>query len=148
MSLQDKMNAAWRLTARTDYSKSRIALECSVAEGSVANMRRVKRELAAQGRTADQLLEMNWAEAQLTAKGEEKPQVDHDAETERRARGYVKSIARALKDRPHRDPEGFAMALLMLDERLPGRLLETEAWADVRVGYIQNQEKLFEDGDY
>lgn len=148
MSLQDKMNAAWRLTARTSYSKSQIALECAVAEGSVANMRRVKRALSAQGTTAAQMLEMNWAEAQLTARGQEKPEVDHGAETERRARGYVKSIARALKDRPYKDPEGFALALLMLDERLPARLLETEAWANVLADFREGLEAEEQFDDY
>lgn len=145
MSLQDKMNAAWKLTAQTETPKSKVALACSIAESSVANMRRTKSALAALGTTTEQMLEMNWAEAQRVAKGEEKPQIDHDAETERRARGYVKSIAKALKDRPHKDPEGFAMALLMLDERLPVRLLETEAWADVRSSYLLDQEEFGED---
>ncbi|WP_181183520.1 MULTISPECIES: ParB/RepB/Spo0J family partition protein [unclassified Mesorhizobium] len=147
MSLQDKMNAAWRLTARTDYSKSHIALECAVADGSVANMRRVKRALLGKGMTSDRLLEMNWTEAQLVSKGEEKPEVDHGAEAARRARGYAQSIARALKDRPHKDPEGFALALLMLDERLPARLLETAAWADVLADFrkILETEECFDD---
>ncbi|TPN59641.1 hypothetical protein FJ981_04535 [Mesorhizobium sp. B1-1-4] len=147
MSLQDKTNAAWKLTARTDYSKSQVALECSVAESSVANMRRVKRQLTKQAVTADQMLGMSWAEAQRVARGEDRPEIDHDTATERRAQGYVKSLARALKDRPHKDPEGFARALLLLDARLPGRLLETEAWADVRLSYLQDQEEL-SDGDY
>ncbi|PBB41312.1 hypothetical protein CK222_22340 [Mesorhizobium sp. WSM3866] len=149
MSLQDKTNAAWRLTARTDYSKSQIARECSVAESSVANMRRIKRELTKQGVAADQMLAMNWGEAQRVARGEERPEINQDSATERRARGYAKSLARALKDRPHKDPEGFAKALLMLDERLPGRLLETEAWTDVRLTYLQDQEDLAEtNSDY
>lgn len=152
MSLQDKMNAAWKLTAQAGESKSKVALSksevalaCSIGESSVANMRRTKSALAALGTTTEQMLEMNWAEAQRVAKGEAKPQIDHDAETERRARGYVKSIAKALKDRPHKDPEGFAMALRMLDERLPVRLLETEAWADVRSSYLLGQEEFGDD---
>lgn len=131
MSLRDKMNWAWRLTACTEFSKNRIAVECGVAERSVANMRSAKRDLGALGKSSDEMLGMTWAEAQLEARGEKKPEIDQDAATEKRAKGYAKSIARALKDRPHKDPEGFARALQMLDERLPTKLLETQAWADV-----------------
>jgi hypothetical protein len=148
MSLQDKMNTAWRLTTCTDFSKSRIAVECGIAERSIANMRSVKRDLSALGKSADEMLGLTWAEAQLEARGEAKPEYDQDAATEKRARGYAKSIARVLKDRPHRDPEAFARALQMLDQRLPMRLLETGAWADVVSDYREALEAEEEVTDY
>ncbi len=131
MSTRDKMNMAWRLTAYTDYSKSKVATECGVAESSVANMRRVKGELKSLGKTADQMVDMTWPDAQLEAKGEKRHEIDYDTATEMRARGYARKIAGALGDRPHRDPEAFALALRMLDERLPAKLLDTKAWYDV-----------------
>lgn len=148
MSLQDKMNRAWMLTAYTDFSKSRIAEECGIGESSVANMRRVRHALVHLGRSASDMAGMTWADAQREAKGEEKPEIDQDAATERRAKGYAKSIARALKDRPHKDPEGFARALQMLDERLPTRLLETRAWADLVSDFHKTLETEEEFGDY
>ncbi|MBM2715851.1 ParB-like nuclease domain-containing protein [Mesorhizobium caraganae] len=148
MSLRDKMNTAWRLTAYTDYSKSKIAAECGVGERSVANMRSIRRALIDLGKSAEKMAGMAWAEAQLEARGEQKLEIDQDAATEKRAKGYAKSIARALKDRPHKDPEGFARALQMLDERLPMRLLETNAWADALSDFRKVLEAEEEFGDY
>ncbi|RWC40541.1 MAG: hypothetical protein EOS28_23205 [Mesorhizobium sp.] len=148
MSLRDKMNTAWRLTAYTDYSKSKIAAECGVAVRSVANMRSIRRALSDLGKSAEKMASMTWVDAQLEARGEQKPEIDQDAATEKRAKGYAKSIARALKDRPHKDPEGFARALLMLNERLPTRLLETKAWADVLSDFRKVLEAEEEFGDY
>jgi ParB-like chromosome segregation protein Spo0J len=148
MSPQDKMNTAWRLTTCTDFSKSRIAEECGVAERSVANMRRVRRELDELGKSVDEMLALTWADAQREAKGEPRPEIDQDAATERRAQRYARSIARALKDRPHKDPEGFARALQLLDERLPIRLLETQAWSDIVSDYREALEAEEKFSDY
>lgn len=130
MSQRDKTNMAWKLTAYTDYSKSRVARECGVGERTVANMRQVKRQLEEMGRTISQMMEMTWQDAQLDAKGEERPEVDQDAALEKRAKAFALSLAKTLGDRPHKDPEAFARALQMLDERLPVRLFETKAWQD------------------
>ena len=148
MSLQDKTNTAWRLTACTDLSKSRIAADCGVGDRTVANMRTVRRTLIGMGKTTADLLELSWADAQREAKGEAKPEYDEDAATEKRATGYARGIARALRDRPHKDPEGFARALQMLDERLPTRLLETRAWADLVHDYREALEAEEELSDY
>ncbi|WP_292682509.1 hypothetical protein [Mesorhizobium sp.] len=144
MRLPEKMNKAWQLVVCTELKKSQIVTACSVADGSVAAMRRVKRELATLGRTIAQMLEMTWEEARLESQGKTKPKVDHDTALEMRARGYATSLAKAVGDRPHKDPEGFALALLMLDSRLPRSLLETNAWAEV-IGTLRDDQADLEE---
>lgn len=148
MSVRDKTNMAWRLTAYTDLSKSRVALECGIGESTVANMRRAKGQLRALGISAANMLDMSWRDAQAEAKGEQSSEIDRDAAIEKRARGYARSIAKTLKDRPHKDPEGFARALQMLDERLPARLLESEAWEDDLAEYFEAHQRDEADADY
>ena len=148
MTSRDKMNAAWKLTVCTKRSKSQVASECGVAERSVATMRSAKGLLLEQGLQLDDLLGLSWLEAQRQAKGEPPTDFDHDEATERRARRYAQSLAKALGNRPHADPEGFARALQMLDERLPLKLLETTAWADLRQDYRDALEDDEEPSDY
>lgn len=144
MRLSEKMNKAWQLAVCTGLTKGQIVAACSVADGSVATMRRTKRDLVALGSTVPQMLEMTWDEARLEAQGRAKPPVDLETALERRARGYAKSLAQAVGNRPHKDPEAFALALLMLDERLPRSLMETGAWASAVVSLRNDQAELEE----
>jgi hypothetical protein len=106
------------------------------------------RALVDLGKSVEEMVAFTWADAQREAKGEPRPEIDQDAAMEKRAERFAQSLARALKDRPHKDPEAFARTLQMLDERLPMRLLETRAWAEVVSGYREALEAEEEFSDY
>lgn len=132
MRLDDKLNYAWRLVLVSNLSKRQIVDACAVGNGTVGNMRSVKAKLLENPeKTLEDLQDMTWKNAQMEAQGlTPTPPSDPDAAIKKRAERYVKSLVRALKDRPFVDPEGFALALVMLDERLPGALMESNAWGD------------------
>jgi ParB-like chromosome segregation protein Spo0J len=132
MRQEDKLNYAWRLVLASSLSKREIAEACAVSNGSVGNMRTVRSDLLGMpDTTLEDLYQMTWTQARLTSAGtaSDTP-FDADAALRKRAERFAKSIARAVKDRPMVDPEAFAMALQLLDKRLPSLLMQTNAWGD------------------
>jgi ParB-like chromosome segregation protein Spo0J len=132
MRPEDKRNHAWKLVLFSSLSKREIVEACAVSNGTVGHMRNVKAKLLLNPeKTLQDLYEMTWTQARLNAAGKltDTP-VDPDAALKKRAERYAKSLVRAVKDRPFVDPEGFALAMRMLDERLPGMLMQTEVWGD------------------
>lgn len=132
MRQEDKLNHAWKLVLVSSLSKRKIVEACAVSNGSVGHMRSVKtRLLMDPAKTLQDLYEMTWMQARMDAAGKltDTP-IDPDAALKKRAERYAKSLAQAVKDRPFVDPEGFALAMRMLDARLPSMLMQTEAWGD------------------
>lgn len=130
MRQEDKLNFAWRLVLISGLSKRKIVDACAVANGSVGSMRKVRDVLLENPEvTLEELYKMTWSEARMTAAGTamDTP-FDPDAALRNRAERFAKSIARAVKDRPMVDPEAFALALCYFDERLPGILMQSNAW--------------------
>ncbi|QPC92600.1 ParB/Srx family N-terminal domain-containing protein [Mesorhizobium sp. INR15] len=133
MSKTDKLNYAWRLELLTDLSKVKIAQASSCATRTVANMRTVKAALLSnpENSIAD-LLEQGWKRCDAMARGVtfDTSNYDHEAEVSRRAAIYRDRLYKALGNKPHTDPEAFALALLRSDEQLPSSLMQTAAWRD------------------
>ncbi|WP_378596969.1 ParB/RepB/Spo0J family partition protein [Nitratireductor kimnyeongensis] len=132
MRLEDKLNYAWRLVLVSSLSKRQIVDSCGVANGTVGEMRSVKAKLLEDpATTVEDLQSLSWKDARMNSRGVAAKELTcPEAAVRKRAERYVKSILRAVKDRPFVDPEAFAMALVMLDERLPSVLMQTDAWGD------------------
>lgn len=139
MSMNDKMNSAWRLVVLTNWSKVKIMGPTGVSKGTIDNMRLAKAKLleAREGEetegelafTHEGLSEMTWKVAKFEASGRElDPNYDPDEAARKRAGEIAQRLTRAIKDKMFQDTEAFALALLMIDSRLPGMMMETNAW--------------------
>lgn len=131
MTKEDKKNMAWRLVRFTKgLSKSEIAKACAISERTVANMRSTMKTLLETGEQQAGDLPDSWREARREAAGTTLEHVDWDELTRKDAERMSKAIARSLGQQIHQKPEAFALALKLCDERLPQRLMETQAWED------------------
>lgn len=75
MSQQERLDAAWHLECSEDgYSKADIVRAAGVGNGTVANMRRVKRRLAEAGEE----IPTTWRDAQRLDAGREKDWTEED----------------------------------------------------------------------
>lgn len=142
MSLNDKMNAAWRLVVLTRLKKAEIMAATGASKGTVDNMRKTKAKLLAHADDEDPegelaltpagLGEMPWKAAMFEASGRERDtNYDPDEAMRNRAIDIAERLTRAIKDKMFQDTEAFAHALLMIDSRLPGMMMETQAWGEV-----------------
>ncbi|ESY97720.1 ParB/Srx family N-terminal domain-containing protein [Mesorhizobium sp. LNHC209A00] len=133
MSKTDKLNYAWRLELLTDLSKTKIAQASSCAKRTVANMRIVKAALLSDPENClEDLLVWGWKRCDALARGItfDASNYDHDEAITRRADIYRDRLYKALGNKPHTDPEAFALALLRSDERFPAALMQTAAWRE------------------
>ncbi|MBS4019038.1 MAG: ParB N-terminal domain-containing protein [Dechloromonas sp.] len=132
MRMDDKLNMAWRMSVvQPELSKRKVAEACSIANGTVGNMRSTREKLLAMGETAEDMLDHGWKRCREMAKGEELEDdgtIDYDAETRRRAESYRSRLYKAFQNKPFEDFEAFALALLLGNDRLPKRLMESKAW--------------------
>lgn len=132
MTSRDKMNMAWRLVRFTEkLSKAAIASDCAIASRSVANMRKVKAQLIEQGSSLEHMPD-DWDKARREANGHEAlDDFDPDSYLRERAEKMAKALSKTLGKTMHDQPEAFAMALMLADDRLPRRLMESEVWRDL-----------------
>nr|WP_321445511.1 ParB/RepB/Spo0J family partition protein [uncultured Cohaesibacter sp.] len=132
MTTDDRLNCAWRLVLVSDLSKKKIAKSCAVGNGSLGNMRKVKAHFMDElGKSLQDLCDMTWKDARYEAAGHQKKEPsDFDAEMQKRALRFSKDIARAVGPRIFQDPEAFALALSMMDKRLPKMLMQSFEWDD------------------
>lgn len=139
MTMGDKMNAAWRLVVLTRLTKAEVMEATGVSKGTVDNMRQVKGKLLAHPEdddstgelavTPEELAEKTWKAAKFEASGRElDPNYDPDEAMRKRAGDIAQRLTAAIKDRMFQDTEAFALALVMIDSRLPGMMMETQAW--------------------
>jgi hypothetical protein len=132
MSKDDKLAFAWRLTLTTGLSKSRISRACAISVGTIHNMRAVRDKLMADTEnTVEDLLSEGWKQSNMRARGIEsyRSHPDPDNAVRERADVYRERLYKVLGNKPHTDPEAFAMALLLSDARLPAKLMESGAWS-------------------
>jgi hypothetical protein len=130
MRQEDKLNFAWKLTLTTKLSKARVAEACGAGERTVANMRTTRDRLLGQpGVLLEDLLDISWPQARMMAEGKEMTRdFDPDDALRKRADIYRHRHYKHFKDIPTRDPEAFALGLLLSNDRLPGILMQTKAW--------------------
>lgn len=144
MNQNDRLDYAWRLTLVSSLSKRQIVEACGISNGSVGTIRKVRKLLCDNPELElEDIYGMSWKEARMAAfYGEDPTNHDPDSALEIRATRFARSIARAVKDRPFKDPEAFARALEKLDARLPNSLMESYAWSDA---LRETVERLSED---
>ena len=140
MTTEERTEAAWRLTCTSELSKNDISKACGVSPRTIANMRSRIREVLSvypDLYSPEKLSMENWKDVrQPEFLGENPEKPDPEIATEIRAKNYAKKLSRHLSDKPKVDPEGFALALVMLGEDVPERLIGTNAWS----GYTDDPE--------
>jgi ParB-like chromosome segregation protein Spo0J len=160
MERDDKLNSAWKLVLTSKLSRPQIAISCGVGLGTVDNMRKKEKEIAArrgalgpdqgQERTrlsVERLVTLRWKKVTGSTVDElmgEEPQPMGMAEREARLQEQTERLGKDLKrvvgkDVPLRNPEVLARALHWLDKRIPGRLINTAAWAKLMEQWAQDQ---------
>lgn len=149
MRQSERLEAAWRLVCTSDLSKKRIAESCGVAARTVATMRRRGNDVieAKPGvwtwrHLAGERWERVKAPGFLAADNDN--DFDPDAAVRKRAEGYARKLAKNFGRKPMEDPEGFALALALLNESLPGRLMASEQWFE----YLNSEELNEYSGDF
>lgn len=138
MRQDDKVRAAWRLvlTNEKSMSISQIVDAASVAQRTVSNMRKAQRILYDQGRNKDDLLRLKWGQAKALSEGrklEAYSDDEIDEKVERMAAVMCETLVRHLGKNIITQPYVFAKALLMLEQRLPGWLMESPDWRDITI---------------
>lgn len=135
MRQSERLEAAWRLVCTSDLSKKRIAESCGISARTVATMRsRGKEVIAAKpGQWSWRYLAgERWDRVKspgfLAADNDN--DFDPDAAVRKRAEGYARKLAKNFGRKPMEDPEGFALALALLNESLPERLMASEQWSE------------------
>lgn len=130
MRQEDKLNFAWKLTLTTGLSKARVAEACGASERTVANMRSVRDKLKENPEVLpDDLLTMPWPHARMLAEGKEmSPDFDPDEALRKRADVLRHRHYKAFGDTATRDPEAYALALRLSNDRLPSILMQTRVW--------------------
>ncbi len=127
----DKMENAWKRVLLDWGSKAEIVKLCGVGEGTVAHMRRVKRqgfEDSPRGKEfrrrlgGGSLQETSWYQAKLAELGVEPKEIDDEVRAERLAR----RIRSRLEDLLSREPTVTARALELYDPALPKEI--ARAW--------------------
>lgn len=139
LSYDDRANWAWKLTVEGEQSKATVVASCGISDGTVAQMRRVWRELKAKGEDAPK----TWWEAQVLNKGGEDREWS-DEERDEWRQGLVQRAHRRfgaeLADLMKRSPEAAAELL----DLCGGRQLESVM---DHLGYVLPDDEG-EEGDF
>lgn len=123
MHSNEKREAAWRLTIGTDLSKADVVEATGVSDGTVANMRKVKKTLLGKDPEFD-LSSLTWMEAFSKAKGKEQDDIDWEDRLEKDAEKIAALLAKHLPKSNRKFPETFARAIEIYDTRLAENLME------------------------
>lgn len=130
MSTSEKTQAAWRIVVMDEsLSKAQIAEAASVAQGTVANMRRVHKKLCAVADCATfdapvrDHRELRWLDARRLAEGRDAREVDWVADDEKAAEAMASAILKAI-GRQGKKLHVLARALELYDSRLEDALKE------------------------
>ena len=126
ISLEDRCEEAWRRVLLGQGSKKQIRVACGISSGTVANMRRAKRDYETNpqfaARVGRPLLETSWGIMLLAYSDISEEEVDLDKSAEKLAR----TIRRRLSNLLTKDPVVTAHALSKYDRQLPRSLMD--AW--------------------
>jgi hypothetical protein len=154
MSKDEKSDFAWRMVCETSsageveaYSKVELATAAAISERTIANMRRVRKDLERKDALNELddwmpeggLGELSWMEALCVSKGETvaKDALEWlDAEAER----WAKKMADALGSKPYESPGLMARALLKFSEKMVADMLQEEVWFDIQSEIKREQE--------
>ncbi|MBC7483082.1 MAG: hypothetical protein H7337_14575 [Rhizobacter sp.] len=131
MTTGEKTQAAWRMVVMDDsLSKATVADAAGVSQGSVANMRRVHKQLceAAEDASFDapngDHRDLRWLDAKRIADGGEARDVDWKSKDEKEAIAMAAAIRKAIGDRGSKKLHVLAHALEIYDSRLADALIE------------------------
>lgn len=125
MSGPEKREAAWKLVREVKLSKGEIVKRGLASEGTVSTMRKVLQKLKRDGIDPTGL---SWIKARLA--GVDRNDVDAEDWKEKKARKIVEALLEAkIGQGLAKDPEVTALALQMLNARLPGALVR-QWWFD------------------
>lgn len=133
MSSTEKSNAAWRIVAMTDMSKSEAAKAAGVSESTVASMRKVFSQLEAKVDSAQSELsssphgkfrDLSWDQAKRLAEGRDEADFDREEANEKKANDMATALRKAIGKEGWKQPEILARALELYDSRLPEQLAD------------------------
>lgn len=137
LTYDDRANWAWKLTVEGEQSKATVVASCGISDGTVAQMRRVWRELREKGEEAPK----TWWEAQLIHKGGEDREWSEEERDEWR-QGLVQRAHRqfgaALADLIKRSPEAAAELLDLCGGRQLDSVLD-------HLGYVRTVDEDMSD---
>ena len=131
MTTAEKTQAAWRMVVMDDsLSKVAVAAAAGVSQASVANMRRVHKQLcdaaedaAFDAPTGDHR-DLRWLDAKRLADGGQPRDVDWEAKDEKEAVAMAADIRKAIGNRGSKKLYVLARALEIYDSRLEDTLMD------------------------
>ena len=131
MTTAEKAQSAWRLVVMDQsLSKAAVAESASVSQATVANMRRVHKQLSDAAEASDfdapsgDHRNLRWADARRLAGGREARDVDWEAKDEKDAIAMAHAIRKAIGDRGSKKLHVLARALEIYDSRLEDTLMD------------------------
>ena len=131
MTTAENSRAAWRMVVMdASLSKAHIAESANVSQATVANMRRVHKQLSVAAENAESLVpsidhrDMRWADAKRLADGRDALDRDWEAADEKAAEVMALAIRRAIGDMGSKKLHVLARALEIYDSRLEDALME------------------------
>ncbi|TPJ73446.1 ParB/RepB/Spo0J family partition protein [Mesorhizobium sp. B2-6-2] len=143
MTLVEKLDRAWFLTVTTDLSRDRIRRCCSVADGTVKNMRKVREGLAATGATQEHLMSLTWQDARDELQGHA-PKAPVPDWRSKLVSDYERRLRKTFGSQLFKNADIFAEALVVLDKRFPAWLLEAPAFSE---HVAANLDRMIEERD-
>jgi hypothetical protein len=128
--LADRQEEAWKRVLLGGWTKQQIVKTCSIAEGTVSHMNRVRARYMNEDDDSDatkqfrmsvgKLKASSWSNARLVnMNAEPKERTD-----EQRAQSLAKNMRSRLTDMLSKDPTVTARALAIYDPDLPGPLID------------------------
>ncbi|WP_164759736.1 MULTISPECIES: ParB N-terminal domain-containing protein [unclassified Mesorhizobium] len=129
MTLAEKLDRAWFLTVTTDLSRDRIRRSCSIADGTVKNMRKVRDALGKTGASQEYLMSLSWqdARAELQGLAPKEPQPNWRSKL---VADYERRLRKTFGSQLFKNVDILADALVVLDKRFPEWLLEAPAFSE------------------
>jgi ParB-like chromosome segregation protein Spo0J len=140
MTKNDKYELAWDLVKSGDYSKSKIMEMTTVADGTVANMRRTLRSLEESEAYSEN---MSWRQARRHQSAADKQ--DYDEWVDQAAKKLADQIIKNVGVKFVKRPDVLARALETISISLPTALVRE--WFEVAYALIEeHKEEMAEDG--
>jgi len=135
MSVQERMDYAWRLVRMGGYSKKQVVDAAVVSDGQVGSMRRVLKALGAEAFGCD-----SWWGARKQAEGKAGPLTDEEREDklEAQAIDYANRLAKEFSTKLATNP---ALAAKALDIYFGRKLPSLMRFLDDYVGQYQTEDE-------